>query len=537
MPTPMLDLGDIQKNETYEFQMKFIIPSSDKCYGFHVTVVPTLFQEVSCEVFTRKSLPEIKTYPGNQIGTSDEMFCELGNFDVPKIFTTEVEAKWSRNCSSLPANTILKKKNTLFLSEIEYEHAGIYTCSITYNGMTRFIAAFAVCVLEPPTTSPPTLQCENKIHANVGETVSIPCQLRLGIGEFDYFSFKAVWKKVITEESSNVTGTCTQSPPVKSDFRISCFSEHERKCFLYVPDTSERIRNEEVINLNLQIQKLLTSDFGTYNFLAKINRNSTPVYAQAEVEENHLPKLFQTAEIAKRVCSAIVPALAVLVLSVFLFYYKQVHFRVYIKRHLRSCEFDDKRYGACISYHCTRGLDIFAHQYVSESVRVTCEKLQRLGYKIYDEHKDFIHGMRAHNLLESIDICHRVVIVLTSNYLKDDWSMRNLQQAFQTMIASKTKIIFILIPGIKEYLKQHAKTNDACLLIRTALKINYTIQWTNDKSFDDKFFQLQLEDAMPKLKSQNVRRGFPILYNQPEENLAGTGFQRRCSTITNITVL
>jgi len=39
------------------------------------------------------------------------------------------------------------------------------------------------------------------------------------------------------------------------------------------------------------------------------------------------------------------------------------------------------------------------------------------------------------------------------------------------MINSRSKLIFILLPGIKEYLKQHAKNDSSCELIQRALKV------------------------------------------------------------------
>ena len=44
-------------------------------------------------------------------------------------------------------------------------------------------------------------------------------------------------------------------------------------------------------------------------------------------------------------------------------------------------------------------------------------------------------------------------------------------QGFEEMINSRSKIIFILLPGIKEYLKQHAKENHSCELILRAIKV------------------------------------------------------------------
>ncbi|XP_076811240.1 X-linked interleukin-1 receptor accessory protein-like 2 isoform X1 [Clavelina lepadiformis] len=536
--SPTIDLGIIKENENYHFWMNIIIPESEKCYGLQINVVPTPFEQISCEKFEK----ELESLAKSKIGKRKELSCELGHDAYPKIFSTDVTTKWFRNCSSLPANTTIRSSGKLFFPELEYDQAGIYACTVTYNGMTRFIAGYPVCVLEPPTKSPHTLQCENKVLARIGENVSLSCQLRLGVGEFSDSSFRVFWEKkenVKEVSSPKIEGSCKRNSLTNSNDRLSCSYDYERKCFLYVADESERNRKEEVIPIVLEIQSLSPSDYGTYKISSLTNNEGTELISKTvELEEDQSQVYRQAVHYAEVAVAVIVPCLGVLVFIMFLLYYKQVHVRVYIKRHFKSYELDDKEYGAYISYHYTKELDTFAQDYTSQSVHVTCEKLQELGYKIYDEHKDFSNGMRVDNLVESIKRCHRVVIILTSQYMNDDWSMRNLQQAFQTMIDSKTKIIFILVPGMKEYLKQHAMKETACRLIQAAIKLNYPIQWSNGKSFDKNFFDLQLEDAMPKIESQKSRRFSTSSSSQSAgTRMQTTGYQRCFSTNTQASEL
>ena len=47
-------------------------------------------------------------------------------------------------------------------------------------------------------------------------------------------------------------------------------------------------------------------------------------------------------------------------------------------------------------------------------------------------------------------------------------------QGFNEMVNSgKTKIIFILLPGVKEFLNQHSKENDTYAAVQRALKVKY----------------------------------------------------------------
>ncbi|XP_076811330.1 uncharacterized protein LOC143457054 [Clavelina lepadiformis] len=528
---PVLDIGVINENRSYKFRTKIIILDSQKCFGFHINVVPTSFEPITCEEFVKG----LESLDQSMIGQPKTLYCKLGHDDYPKVFATDVTTKWFRNCSSRPENTTIRSNGELFFPQFEYEQAGIYACTVTYNGMTRFISGYSVCVLEPPTISPHSLQCESKVFAKIEENVSLSCQLRLGVGEFSDHSFKAFWSKM----SSDVEGSCQRDSLKTSAARLSCSYEYEKKCFLYVADESERYRKEEVIPIVLEIQRLSASDFGTYTISALTNNKGSELITEnIDLCQDHVQKYLQAATIATIATTTVVSFFVVLVFLILLLLQKQVQARVYFKRHFKSCELDDKKYGAYISYHYTNELDKFALDYTSYCVRYTCGKLEGLGYKIYDEHKDSNNGLRVDNLLESIKKCHRVVIILTSQYINDDWSMGNLQQVFQAMIDSRTKIIFIMVPGIKQYLKQHAVKDDACNLIQAAIKLNHSIQWSNGKSFDKNFFDLQLEDAMPKLESQKSRRCSTSSSSQSAgTRMQITAYQRCISTNTQVSEL
>jgi len=44
------------------------------------------------------------------------------------------------------------------------------------------------------------------------------------------------------------------------------------------------------------------------------------------------------------------------------------------------------------------------------------------------------------------------------------------------MVSSGTKLIFILLPGVKEFLKQHSKTNNNYALVKRALEVSTNSQ-------------------------------------------------------------
>ena len=105
-------------------------------------------------------------------------------------------------------------------------------------------------------------------------------------------------------------------------------------------------------------------------------------------------------------------------------------------------------------------------------------------------------------------------------------------QGFNEMINSRSKLIFILLPGVQEHLKQNSKTDDVYKMIVSVMKvtmnivcactvrarkfnqffINYMLQVNHviklPSNYKSQKFSLQLEYAMPKLKKK-TSQSFP----------------------------
>jgi len=50
-------------------------------------------------------------------------------------------------------------------------------------------------------------------------------------------------------------------------------------------------------------------------------------------------------------------------------------------------------------------------------------------------------------------------------------------QGFKDMVNSGTKLIFILLPGVKEFLKQYSKTKNNYALVKRALDVSSNLQF------------------------------------------------------------
>jgi len=46
-----------------------------------------------------------------------------------------------------------------------------------------------------------------------------------------------------------------------------------------------------------------------------------------------------------------------------------------------------------------------------------------------------------------------------------------LLQSFKAMIESKYSLVFVLVPGIQEFLKQHSRSDETCKMIRKAIQV------------------------------------------------------------------
>ncbi|XP_076825705.1 uncharacterized protein LOC143471193 [Clavelina lepadiformis] len=304
---PRLELGEIEANGSYNFRMNIITILSQRCFEINVSVIPKPFHETTCEQFVANAT---NNKFSSDIGRSKSLPCELGHSDNPRIFTSNLTTAWFRNCSTLPGDTTATNTSKLLIPSVDYEHAGIYTCSVTYKGMTRFITTYGVCVSESPTFSPHTMQCDKTVFAGSGKNASISCQLRLGFGQFSHFHFRVFWKK----QSSDIGESCRREP---SNDRFSCSYEYQPTCYLHIAETHERNRTEQIIPITLNIRDVSPTDYGTY-IVSTItaNSNSEKVEQLIELKQNKVPNLLQAAEIAGIVAVIAVVIIAALVVVI-----------------------------------------------------------------------------------------------------------------------------------------------------------------------------------------------------------------------------
>ena len=81
----------------------------------------------------------------------------------------------------------------------------------------------------------------------------------------------------------------------------------------------------------------------------------------------------------------------------------------------------------------------------------------------------FVRLCLEHQIFTNIELNK----IFYCSYLEKTFSnyYRYFLQGFNETVNSGTKIIFVLLPGVKEFLKQHSKTDITHAAIRRALKV------------------------------------------------------------------
>ena len=104
---------------------------------------------------------------------------------------------------------------------------------------------------------------------------------------------------------------------------------------------------------------------------------------------------------------------------------------------------DHKEFGASLFYHFSQSLDIFAQENVKSATVTVRGVLERQGFSVFDGRRDACPGQgdcivlmecgiltcllsyfteTADWIFYLVKSCHRLIIFLTPEFIKDDWS-------------------------------------------------------------------------------------------------------------------
>nr|XP_039258843.1 uncharacterized protein LOC120335407 [Styela clava] len=189
------------------------------------------------------------------------------------------------------------------------------------------------------------------------------------------------------------------------------------------------------------------------------------------------------------------------VLDVLVLLYKR--FEIYIlvaykRSWLWKYDRDDKQYVCYLSYlYDTDTLSDKSLKATSTVVYAIQNLLEDLNYTYYDEQGQIDFTVQVEIITNLVERCHRMVFVLTPEYLNDRWMRFHAELGFHGLLESQMGLIFILTPGTKRVLKKLARTDKVWQRLLIAIKTNHVIKWR--KAMNEDKLKRNIEYRLPKL--------------------------------------
>uniref|UniRef100_H2Z5W7 Ig-like domain-containing protein n=1 Tax=Ciona savignyi TaxID=51511 RepID=H2Z5W7_CIOSA len=148
-----------------------------ECKSVMIHLNITAFQQLTCAEAISQQAHNVSLLAKDR----SALRCSVPNHVTPKIHVDREEhVMWLRNCKelNLDKNTdwVLDSGGHLTLPRVTYQHPGVYTCAVTYNGMTRYAVHHRVCV-KPKNGHGISVKCSSSVYKHqIQEDVTINCR-------------------------------------------------------------------------------------------------------------------------------------------------------------------------------------------------------------------------------------------------------------------------------------------------------------------------------------------------------------------------
>ncbi|XP_031632751.1 toll-like receptor 6 [Contarinia nasturtii] len=160
----------------------------------------------------------------------------------------------------------------------------------------------------------------------------------------------------------------------------------------------------------------------------------------------------------------------------------------------------DRLYDAYIAY------SLQDEHFVNQILANTLEN--DVGYRMCLHYRDFntITNYIADTIIEAVESSKRVILVLSRNFLYNEWSRFEVKSAIHEVLKRRRKLIFILYGNLPR--------RDIDADMREYLRTNTCIEW------DDKKFWQKLRIAMPQIRKNNclAKRSAVNIYATAAQN-------------------
>nr|CAB3262014.1 uncharacterized protein LOC100177822 [Phallusia mammillata] len=382
---------------------------------------------------------------------------------------------------------------------VNYYDPGIYTCAVTYQNLTAYIAHYSVCVREELHENfQPTLLCEGEMEFFAGAEVTVMCEARKNRDKLQSGDLEIIWTKEGSDkvlcENRDLNNMMNNG---ENECKVKCgvdnFVNEESFCYPYIPEESELDvdTEERTFQVFLKFRDIQKSDAGVYT-AQLIYKGAPGKPVKVELKFNRLREL-------RRIVSILVAVLVVVVVITILACLAR-RYRTLIKltyrRHFGKYDQDELGYVATLAYYTPGPERVTAREETARIVRSIKNKMNELNYKYYDPAEEYDQGFKVETLLKHLEQSHRMIIVVTEDFIQDAWARFVTQQGLINMRRNETKLIFVRVPHVGKAIRALAGQPNISDL-QNAMKACRNIYWKNDT---DSRFLTDIEYALPKLQ-------------------------------------
>ncbi|XP_077966190.1 uncharacterized protein LOC120336028 isoform X2 [Styela clava] len=508
---------DLQVNESTPTEIEITVQlSSENCVTEKLQLTTSKLSNYDCNsvpkdktnVVERKRIQEATTI----------MYCELtSQSEEPAINVRNYEVTWYHNCdTNLPPNvTVTNDQLTIPVTDYRY-HPGEYSCSVIDNNQTRYIVFYELCI-EPRQWSPIVqVSAPEESKYRVGETINITCDVNIGSGTFDSTAYSMNFNRLlpngsIDESKDNISCTANLGGgrETSPDERVTCVFLYGRnasadpfKCFAEIPTQeeweAEKNKTLKTLHMIYEMKDIQKQDFGRFQAFVKneISQiNDTDITIVTEIVNN--PE--KTIQIIWIVIGSVLGVVFIVVLCAILWLEIQWTW----KHYFASSDEDVRNFGAYFAYFWTNDTQPNpAYDALIENIKI---ELGKLNSPIYDPHHNPAKfEWNIENINRVQQMCDRIIIILTENYLEDP---ENTFEIYNNFLQSS--FIFIKTPGIDQVIQN--LEDERRHGIKAALRRNFVIDWSGEEL--SQRFKRRLELAMPKRRPAENRNGAVIYEN------------------------
>nr|XP_026693548.1 uncharacterized protein LOC100177822 [Ciona intestinalis]XP_026693549.1 uncharacterized protein LOC100177822 [Ciona intestinalis] len=414
-------------------------------------------------------------------------------------------AQPNQTCSDLPVYylTNLKvrllerhnKPKALEITGQDFYDPAVYTCMVQYGGQTAYISHAALCIKQKVSNNKkPNIMCTGSRNFFQDDSLTVSCTVTTKLGELKPDELEITWTKgtsTFCTKSDLLSSTAPSSGGHNSQCGLEDFTNTKKICFWRQPASNEVQPSSNTFKAYLTFNKMKVSDAGTYHV--------SVLYKGIPSDPATFTLVFDRTRMLVKMAAGLTVCLVVMVsLIVLWLVYRRYRFRIKLRwrRHFGKYQDDDKKNIVVLSYYYD--CDLADETRKATETIITCikQQLNSMQYKYYDSHEDLqAGGFSVSSLLQRLDDSHRMIIILTEEYIRDRWSKFEAEQGLINMENNRTKLIFVRVKGVKKALQG---VEDFPSGLSDALKTARNIRWK--PGMNSNLFKESVAYALPNLK-------------------------------------